>query len=166
MNLFLTLLHFGFLALTWIFVLGIVMVVRRDTSGTAIRARKSTSSKHGRAPETHHEDSAPAEVPPEPARLIPQPVIAVVGGPLTGTVLPLSRSPLLIGRSPDSSLVLDDSYASSRHAKLFFRDGYWWIEDLQSTNGTYIGGARINEPVALTPGVQVTIGKTTMELQV
>ena len=65
-------------------------------------------------------------------------------GPLAGSTVPLSPSSIIIGRSPSSTLVLDDSYASSRHARVFPKDGSWWLEDLGSTNGTIL--MRPSEP--------------------
>ncbi|VDG75375.1 Uncharacterized conserved protein, contains FHA domain [Actinobaculum suis] len=227
MNLLLTLLRFGFLIFLWLFVLGVVLVVRNDTSGLAIRSKKPSRRGRRAARQTENATSdlaagaagaagvaagagaaagaaatagaaaGAAGVAADaatgahagaragarggasghgPARAGgggagtrgagSRPVLAVIEGPLTGMVLPLGQAQIIIGRSPDSSLVLDDSYASSRHARVFFQDGYWWIEDLQSTNGTYIGNSAITEPVALVPGTRVRIGKTTMELQI
>ena len=51
---------------------------------------------------------------------------------------PLGSAPITIGRAPDSTLVIDDEYASARHARLFQHEGQWVAEDLGSTNGTWI----------------------------
>ena len=161
----LTLLRIGFLAMLWIFVLIIVLVTRRDIYGTRIgERRKAQPAKSPR----------PAQTPSPSPRQAPTPMhqggghtptLVVTGGALAGTTLPLGRSDIIVGRSPDSALVLNDTYSSSRHARFFPSQGAWWVEDLQSTNGTYINGQKISTPVQLHPGMAVTIGRTTMELR-
>ncbi|MDK6763523.1 FHA domain-containing protein, partial [Escherichia coli] len=59
-----------------------------------------------------------------------------------------------------------DTYASGHHARIFAAEGRRWVEDLGSTNGTLVGGIRINGSAALDPGVVIQVGETTMELQV
>lgn len=150
-----TILRFGFLALLWIFVLFVVVTIRNDVFGTRINDRA------GRARPVKQESrkrvaAAPA---PGPTRLV------VTEGPLSGTTLPLGVGSLTVGRSPDSALVLDDGYASSRHARFYNDGGTWFIEDLNSTNGTWVGTQRIYQPIQLDPGMPVTIGKTTMEIR-
>ena len=61
--------------------------------------------------------------------------------------------------------MLDDSYASARHARIFPKDGTWWLEDLGSTNGTLLDGNRVHGTVELPVGVPVRIGQTTLELR-
>ena len=70
-----------------------------------------------------------------------------------------------IGRANDSTLVLTDDYASTKHARVFQRDGQWLVEDLGSTNGTYYGQRKLDGPVTLEIGVPVRIGKTVLELR-
>jgi hypothetical protein len=94
-----------------------------------------------------------------PSRLL------VTEGPLRGTSLPLSSSAILLGRAPSCTLVLDDDYSSSRHARIFPQNGYWYVEDLGSTNGTFVDGRRIDAPVAVHPGEPITVGQTTVELK-
>ena len=73
--------------------------------------------------------------------------VVVTAGPLAGTMLPLRPAGTLIGRSPECALVLDDDYASGRHARIHQADdGSWLVEDLRSTNGTYLGATRLTEP--------------------
>ena len=63
------------------------------------------------------------------------------------------------------SLVINDNHASSHHALFQPAHGYWFVEDLGSTNGTYIGSVRITQPTTLTLGTQVRVGKTVLELR-
>ena len=97
-------------------------------------------------------DEAPA------ARLL------VTAGPLKGTSLPLGSAPVLVGRAPTCTLVIDDDYCSARHCRIFPDHGEWKVEDLGSTNGTYLGNQRVTDPVPLRRGDQVRIGATTLEL--
>ncbi len=165
-TLVLTLLRLGFLALLWVFVISLVLTVRKDVYGTQVRDRRAANrqlkAKKKVEAATAAPDSRPTSQPAPPPRA---PVLAVTAGPLTGTTLPLSQSPLVIGRSPDSALVLDDTFSSSRHARLFPSENQWWIEDLDSTNGTFVNGRRISTPTLLQPGTPIVIGKTTMELR-
>jgi hypothetical protein len=67
---------------------------------------------------------------------------------------------LVIGRALASEITIEDSYASGRHARLYDRDGHVYIEDLNSTNGTYVNGARVSAQQLLRPGDVVRIGDT------
>ena len=83
----------------------------------------------------------------------------------TGATVSLEHAPILIGRGSDATLRLDDDYASTRHARIGLSGDQWFVEDLGSTNGTYIGSVRITQPTTITLGTQVRIGKTILELK-
>ena len=156
-----TVLRLGLLVLLWVLVLSVVGVLRRDVFGTRVVPRPSGD----RAPRQGR--GAPADRPPPPPpedRSAPRQVV-VVEGPLRGTSLALGTSPVVVGRSPDCSLVLDDDYASGRHARLFPRDGRWWVEDLGSTNGTLLGRDPLGAPAPVQAGSQLRIGRTVLELR-
>jgi pSer/pThr/pTyr-binding forkhead associated (FHA) protein len=70
-----------------------------------------------------------------------------------------------VGRASDNTIVLEDDYASGHHARFFGQDGQWYVEDLGSTNGTYLGTQRITQPAPIGLGAQVRIGKTILELR-
>jgi pSer/pThr/pTyr-binding forkhead associated (FHA) protein len=72
---------------------------------------------------------------------------------------------LTVGRAEKCRLVLDDNYVSQVHARFFAKDGAYMIEDLGSTNGTYLNRRRITAPVELQRGDRVKIGKTVLELR-
>ncbi|GAA3300448.1 hypothetical protein GCM10020295_41240 [Streptomyces cinereospinus] len=73
----------------------------------------------------------------------------VTEGTLTGTTVALQSQTITLGRAHDSTIVLDDDYASSRHARIYpDRDGQWIVEDLGSTNGTYLDRTRLTTPHA------------------
>ena len=77
----------------------------------------------------------------------------------------LDQAPILIGRGSDAGIRLDDDYVSTRHARIAASGDQWFVEDLGSTNGTYIGTVRITQPTTITLGTQVRIGKTILELR-
>lgn len=144
-----TLLRLGFLVLLWVFVLSVVAVLRRDLAPKGATSSSSTVS----AP------PAPSKGHGSLRRLV------VTGGPLQGTEVPLGSTMLLVGRASSAALRLEDDYTSTRHARIYPRDRHWWIEDLGSTNGTYVADQRISEPVQLSAGVEVRIGRSTLELR-
>ena len=67
---------------------------------------------------------------------------------------------LAIGRASGNEIRIDDSFASSRHARLYDRDGVVFIEDMNSTNGTYVNGRRLGAQQALRPSDRIRIGDT------
>ncbi len=156
-----TLLRLGYLVLLWVFLALTLRVLRRDVFGTQtpmrVPARRRRRSAERAAPE------APA--PPRPARRRGPTRLLITEGPLAGSTVPLSPSSIVIGRSPAATLVLDDDYASGRHARIFPKDGSWWLEDLGSTNGTTLGGNPVTGVVELPVGVPVRIGQTRLELR-
>ena len=151
----LLLIRLAFLAVLWLFVITAVGVVRTDLFGQRATA---SSSGSGRPP-------APARPGHHgPGRGDPQRLL-VTAGALAGTSLALSEQQITIGRSNDATLVLNDDYASSRHARLFPQDGQWIVEDLGSTNGTYLDRQKVTQPTPVPTGVPIRIGKTVLELR-
>jgi pSer/pThr/pTyr-binding forkhead associated (FHA) protein len=89
----------------------------------------------------------------------------VTEGPLRGTTLPLGASAVLIGRAPSCTLVLDDDYSSSRHARVFPEGDQWLVEDMGSTNGTFLDDQKVTGPAPVRPGAQIRIGQSVLELR-
>ena len=77
----------------------------------------------------------------------------------------LGEAPITIGRAEDSTLVITDDYASAKHARLVPRAGQWFVEDLGSTNGTYLDRAKVSAPTPVPLGVPIRIGRTALELR-
>jgi pSer/pThr/pTyr-binding forkhead associated (FHA) protein len=150
----LTLIRIGFLAVLWLFVIAAVGVVRTDLFGPASQRRRRPAQR------------AQAVRQPRPAkpRAAPQQLL-VTAGALAGTSLGLSDQQITIGRADDATLVLADDYASTRHARLFPQDGQWLVEDLGSTNGTYLDRQKVTQPTPVPIGVPIRIGKTVLELR-
>ncbi|MGP2495555.1 FHA domain-containing protein FhaB/FipA [Schaalia turicensis] len=155
-----TVFRIGYLVLLWLLVLGAVNTLRRDVFGTVVTPRgkgrkaadqRRKENRRGRRQARNSEPDVPRNV-------------LLKGGPLVGTVLPLGTTPIVIGRSPASTLVLEDEYASGRHARLQPSEQGWWIEDLSSRNGTFVDDERLSEPRLLHSGDVVRIGQTTFEL--
>ncbi|WP_309070459.1 FHA domain-containing protein FhaB/FipA [Arthrobacter sp.] len=151
-----TLLRYGFLLLIWILVLSVVSALRRDlVVGLRNRTGAPSAREARKNPELVDEPPAKAQA----RRLV------VTEGPLRGTSLDLTSSPILLGRAQEATLVLEDDYASGRHARLFPQGSRWFIEDLGSTNGTYLAGNQLTRALPVEPGVPVRIGKTVIELR-
>lgn len=93
-------------------------------------------------------------------------VLTVTSGPCTGLSAPLDIDPVTVGRAPSCTLAFDDEYASPCHAR-FERSasGAWTVQDLGSTNGTYLGRVRIVAPAPVSAGSVVRIGRTTLEVR-
>lgn len=162
-----TVFRFALFILLWLFVLGVAGVLRRDIFGARRRkaragAGRAGSRRGGTPVPTPAPVPAPAQRPVEHAH---PGAIRVVDGPLTGMSLVLSGAPLTFGRAPDNTIVITDDFASSHHARILARDGAWMLEDLGSTNGTFVDGNRLGAPVRLGIGTRITIGHTTLETQ-
>jgi pSer/pThr/pTyr-binding forkhead associated (FHA) protein len=160
----LTVLRLGLLVLLWVFVFSVVGVLRGDLYGTRVRRRPATAEERGPTAPPPARRGSPGRGGrggrKAPTRLV------VTAGPLAGTTLPLRPAGTLIGRSPECALVLDDDYASGRHARFYQADdGTWMVEDLRSTNGTYLGATRLTEPRQVVAGSVLRIGRTALELQ-
>jgi pSer/pThr/pTyr-binding forkhead associated (FHA) protein len=167
----LTIIRLGLLVLLWLFVFSVVGVLRGDIYGTRVVSRtprKPAPAKRQPAPraaKTPDQPAAPAARTPRRQQSSMPRTLVVTQGPLTGTSLPLREAGTIIGRNPECALVLDDDFASGRHAKIFHRDGAWFIEDLGSTNGTFLGQERLTGPVRVEVGTTLRIGKTVIELR-
>jgi hypothetical protein len=151
----LTLIRVAFLAVLWLFVIAAIGVVRTDLFGVTRRARQPRQQR-----------PAPARPPRQvrPGRGAPR-FLVVTDGALKGASINLSEQQILLGRANDATLVLNDDYASSRHARIFPQDGQWIVEDLGSTNGTYLDRQKVTRPMPVPVGVPIRIGKTVLELR-
>jgi pSer/pThr/pTyr-binding forkhead associated (FHA) protein len=147
------------LVLLWGFVVAAIVAVRHDVFGTRpARVPVAPAPKPARG-------SAPR--PPRPAKTDKSAArkLVVVDGALAGTTVSLSTAAITIGRADDSTIVLTDDYVSTRHARLVPAEDKWMLEDLGSTNGTYLDRQRVTEPTPVPLGVPIRVGKTVMELR-
>lgn len=153
-----TVLRLGLLVLLWGFVLSLAGVLRSDLYGTRV-INRSAPAGSGQTRAKGAKPALPRRNPKIPTHLV------VTSGPLAGTRLPLRDKGVLIGRNPECSLVLDDDFASGRHARIIRGEDGWYVEDLGSTNGTFIGQFRVGEAIPIEAGTTARIGKTLLELR-
>jgi pSer/pThr/pTyr-binding forkhead associated (FHA) protein len=164
----LDLIKLAFLAVLWLFVIAAVGVIRTDLFDQADsprrqrRVARQLARQAGAAP--------PRQRPAAPPRAASRSRSAahellVTDGNLAGTVIPLADRQITIGRAADATLVLTDDYASTRHARLYPQNGEWIVEDLGSTNGTYLDREKVIAPTPVPVGVPIRVGKTVLELR-
>ena len=158
-------LKYGFLVLLWIFVACTVRSLYRDVE--TLSPRKSRAHRPARkAVEAPAPVAAPAPVVSATSSAKPT-LLVIIDGPLAGSSVPLSGNTITLGRSASNTVVLDDEFVSSHHARVYTdpATGKWAIEDLGSTNGTVVNQQRLNAPMILGSRVPVRIGATTFELR-
>lgn len=143
----------GFLILLWLFIWSVLRILRTDIYAPtgAVMVRRGLSIR--------------GVLLPSRQRLTAARYLVVTEGPLTGARITLGEQPVLIGRADDSTLVLTDDYASTRHARLSQRGSEWYVEDLGSTNGTYLDRVKVTTAVRVPVGMPIRIGKTAIELR-
>lgn len=151
-ELLLSLFRIGFLVALWWFVFTVVSVLRRDL--LAPRDAKPMAAAR---------PSMPSPRPTLRSRKASTRLV-ITQGPLVGTVIPLGTSAITIGRAADATVVLDDDFVSTHHTRLIPRGTQWIVEDLGSTNGTWIDKERVTSPTPLQPGMELRIGRTHLEL--
>lgn len=146
-----------FLALLWLFILSVVSVIRSDLFGRTVRASDQPQPQELETP------------PPPPGKVKRQRgqprVFTISQGRQAGLTADLGSGVIMIGRGADSQLILDDDYVSTRHARVVGAPNGIYIEDLGSTNGTYVNGQRISAPTTITLADTVRIGKTMLRLE-
>lgn len=151
-SLIMLVLKIGLLVLLWIFVLMAVRAMKRD-------------SDHAAALPTSSATPVPAGGGSGMRRAQPAGKLQIIEGPLRGSYLEVNQiDDIVIGRSKDCTFQVGDDYASSHHARLFKRGNDWFIEDLASRNGTYLGGYRIEQPEKVAVGSDIKVGRTTVRL--
>ena len=159
----LTVLRLGFLALLWTFVLTLAGVMRADLFGPRVARQKAPKSA-ARAAASRQPKAAKASK-SKSGRRGQARTLTVLEGSLAGTSITLWTTPITIGRSSDCTVVIDDDYASNHHARISPHESDWVIEDLGSTNGTYLQRTRVVSPLRVPLGTPIRIGKTVLELR-
>jgi pSer/pThr/pTyr-binding forkhead associated (FHA) protein len=153
----LTVLKVLFLALLWLFILSAVSVIRSDLFGKTVAATDEPRSVELESPRPPLRRGRRSRGEPQ--------VLSITQGRQAGTSASLAGRTVLIGRGTDCQLMLDDDYVSTRHARVVAGDTGLYIEDLGSTNGTYVNGQRITAPTTVTLADTIRIGKTVMKLE-
>lgn len=167
----LLLLRIGFLILMWAFVFSIVYALRSDLFGTKVRrlpaagAGASAANPAAAFATPSAASAAPTSPVAAPDPSTPARRLVITSGAKEGLELPLDGDQLTIGRSADSGLIIRDDYTSTNHARLSLSGGVWTIDDLGSTNGTFVKGKKVTRPTPLPLNTPVSIGTTTFELR-
>ncbi len=151
-------LRIGFLVMLWVFVFIIVFALRGDLFGSRVRKMPAPASAPPLAPVRAKPVTAPQSG-GVASRLV------ITAGAKEGLELPLAGDLLSIGRSSESNLIIRDDYTSTHHARLLLGEKGWMIDDLDSTNGTFLAGDRVTKPSLVPLNTPVTIGTTTFELR-
>ena len=177
----LLILRLAFLAVLWAFVFAIVYALRSDLFGQ--KARPMPTDAPGDTFPTAKASPAPAPAPAPVSTPAPAPVarnnpparsssgqgpaqrLVITSGPKEGLEIELPREQLTIGRSGESGLVIRDDYTSTHHARLMLWNDGWVVQDLDSTNGTYLNGKRVTVPTPIPMNTPIKIGTTTFELR-
>jgi pSer/pThr/pTyr-binding forkhead associated (FHA) protein len=141
LRILLLVLQLGFLALLYLILFGFARSLLRDLRSAEQTQRASRTGIGRLAVLESPEDEPPAGRP-------------ISLGPINS-----------IGRNVNNTIYVEDDFASATHAMLTFRGRAWFIEDQGSTNGTYVNGHRIERPVALSYGDELTIGRVRMRLE-
>ena len=158
----------AFLVVLWIFLFSILSVIRADLFGQKVfsRVAEANSPQRVSAPVI---PSAPSNAQTDMLMTEPTGVnatkLVITEGDRTGYSLKLDRREITIGRADNSDLVINDEYASTHHAKLVLINNDWLLQDLNSTNGTYLDGSRIGTPAPVKLNTPMRIGKTVFELR-
>ena len=162
----LLLLRIAFLAVLWAFVFAIVYALRSDLFGQKPR-RMPQPAGAAAAPAAAAPVAPPRAAVPssEPTPSAAATRLVITSGAKEGLEIDLPEEQLTIGRSNESGLVIRDDYTSTHHARLLRWPEGWVIQDLDSTNGTFLDGVRVIVPTAVPLGVTVKIGTTSFELR-
>lgn len=158
-----------FLAIMWAFVFAIVYALRSDLFGTRARRMPVPTAAAAAAPNA----TRPAPSPTTPKPAVKRPAVGsleakrlvITSGAKEGLEIDLPEEQLTIGRSHESGLVIRDDYTSTHHARLLRWPDGWVVQDLDSTNGTYLDGTRVLVPTPVPLNTAVKIGTTSFELR-
>ena len=130
----------------------------------AVWAELRPAGQRAQAPVPAPAHSAPRRQRREQARTHTPQLVVLEPVELFGSVFPLDTE-ASIGRAAGCQITLDDTYSSQIHARVFARDGAWQVEDLGSTNGTWLNRQKVSGPMVIKPGDRLQIGNTVLELQ-
>jgi pSer/pThr/pTyr-binding forkhead associated (FHA) protein len=135
-------LRYVFIGLLYVFLILVVRAIYRDMRQPEAAARPARRKK----------------------KEIPQ-LVVITADRNVGTRYMLTEE-LRVGRAASSNILIDDTYASQQHARIYSSNGGFYVEDLGSTNGTYVNGRKISYPLELRIGDRIKIGKTVFEFRV
>jgi pSer/pThr/pTyr-binding forkhead associated (FHA) protein len=172
----LLILRLVFLAVLWAFVFGVVYALRSDLFGQRVRKQNPGTAPASFPPTPTSTPVVAPIVAPVTSPRVERPVqpasnagparrLVITSGPKEGLEIELPSEQLAIGRSSESGLVIRDDYTSTHHARLMLWNDGWVVQDLDSTNGTFLDGTRVTLPTPVPLNTPVTIGTTSFELR-
>ena len=149
------LLKFGFLAVLYLFLLWVARSALKDVAGTSAAG--------------YADDTGPTARPREAGMdlrsgVFPQLEVVAALGREPGERVDVNDG-ITLGRSPSAGLQIDDPFASSAHARIFPRGQFMYIEDMGSTNGTFLNGRQLRKPEQLKVADSIRIGDTEYRYQ-
>lgn len=154
------LVRIGFVAVLWIFILSLLSVIRADLYGRRVISRIARQNAPSLVAGSATELGLAEGDSFEPTQ------IAIITGRNAGSRMQIDgKKELLIGRAASSDLVIGDEFASSMHAKLVLVGEDWVLQDLNSTNGTFLDGKKVTTPATVRAGMNIRIGTTNFELR-
>jgi pSer/pThr/pTyr-binding forkhead associated (FHA) protein len=146
----LTVIKLGFLAMLWLLVISATSAMRADLFG--VRPAKPAAPQRSGNNKSRANRGAPSKV-------------VIIDGPDRGRTIPLTGAPVTFGRGSECTVPLADEYVSTQHSRLLYHDGLWYVEDLGSTNGTYLGNERLTRSTQVGARTRIRLGKTVLELR-
>lgn len=149
-------LRVGFLALLWFFIFAALFIMKKDLRTAEIATRKMSSKNEIPATASRFSTATKNAISPS--------AIKIISENNEPRSIPLLSSPFTVGRAKAADITITDNFASSNHARFYYNNGRWFIEDTGSTNGTFINNERLTTPVQITIGTKITIGRTTLEI--
>ncbi|HEV7722969.1 MAG TPA: FHA domain-containing protein [Iamia sp.] len=157
----LTVLKFVLLALLYLFFFRVLRAVWIELNPPRA-VERAPASGGGYAPPVAA--ASPPNLSKRQAKRVPTQLTVLEPAEQRGRVFPLAAE-MTMGRAGGCQVAIpDDTFASQIHARIFSRDGQTWVEDLGSTNGTFVNRSRVTAAVAVERGDQVQIGNTVLEL--
>lgn len=157
------LVRIGFVAVLWIFILSLLSVIRADLYGRRVISKLAKQNAPQLMASAGGSMSALAI---EDGESFEPTQIAMLTGRTAGTNVDIAgKKEILIGRASSCDLVIADEFASSMHAKLVLVGEDWVLQDLNSTNGTFVDGKKVLTPNTIRQGTTIRIGTTTFELR-
>ncbi|HRB04886.1 MAG TPA: FHA domain-containing protein [Ilumatobacteraceae bacterium] len=164
----LNILNYGLLALLYLFFARVLWAVWSEVRGPRLGVQQQVVSRSGPDPTAPAERPAAAAAPRKNSRAkrgVPSKLVVLEPKVRKGSAYAI-RAELTLGRAPTCSIgIPDDTFASQLHTRVFPHDGAVWVEDLGSTNGTHVNGARLSAPLQLAIGDRLQIGSTIFEAQ-
>ena len=146
--------------LKYVFLAVLYLFMARSVRAIIMELRPAPAARSAPAPRRAQPQRAPAKK----TKRAPRKLAAIEGDGVKGKSWDLAGE-ILLGRGDRCTVVLQDAYASQVHARIFDRNDTLFVEDMGSTNGTYLNNQKLTSPTELQRGDRVKIGKTVLELR-